>query len=137
MSIAQALVKLFIPHDEPDPNDTKAIQSHKKAMAIWRHWIGWSQLLLWGFFWWAIGMGSALGIDALGMGFARAETVSRIEVQLLSQSILETRIRQCNASSAEGRRYFLTLLQEKLKQYHDLTGQDYPLPSCADLEGIK
>lgn len=137
MNVLTAFIKLFIVADEPDSKDHQAVRAHRKAVVAWRQWMGWSQVILWGFFWWSIGMGTVLGMDMLGQGFARAETVNRIEVQLLAESILQDRIRHCNASSEDSRAYFYRVLEEKLQLYEKLTGREYKLPACSDLAGVR
>jgi hypothetical protein len=136
VSTAKAFLKMFISPEEPDAEDVKAVTSHRRAMVAWRHWVGWSQIGMWLVVGWAFGFGSLLGIQSLGSGFARAETVDRIELQLLSDAILQDWIRNCKATSEDGKSYFWKLLSEKRAKYYQLTGQVYELPDCKDLRGV-
>ena len=136
MGTLSAFAKLFIPSPEPDPDDKQAVKHHARALVAWRHWMGWSQLLLWGFFWWAIGLGSAMGIESLGSGFARAETANRIEKRQLEELIIAEHERYCLAKKgSEARSYYWQRLQEKQDEYENITGKRYVLLPCEDIIG--
>lgn len=117
--------KLFMPDGDASP----------KARAVWRQWQGAGMVGIWFFAWWAIG---AFGsVPFLGSGFAKAETMNRVQVQLLSEAILQNRIRHCNATTPDSRAYLYNIIQGQLLEYSSLTGKTYPLPRCEDLAGVK
>lgn len=84
---------------------------------------------------WAAGGFSAFGLD----GFARAEDVQSLRQEVretrltaLESQLFELRLKQCQAEGA-----LRVALSEQLaklnRDYHELTGTNYQLPSCEDL----
>lgn len=59
--------------------------------------------------------------------------VSSIKVELLEQRIFDTRLRQCESTSAEPRTFYREKLQELMRKYRELTAADYRLPGCEEL----
>ena len=62
--------------------------------------------------------------------------VTQIRLQLLTNQIFETRIRQCQAITTDNydaRRFWTEKLIELQRQHILLTGQTYPMPACGEL----
>lgn len=85
--------------------------------------------LFWIFAAWSLGF-----VPAFGAGFASAESVTYIQVSLAEDAIIERRIRYCEApSGSRVKKFFLKLVNEKVIEYHVLTGTNYALPNCKEL----
>lgn len=68
-----------------------------------------------------------------GEGFAQAADVDKILATLKEEQIFEQRVRHCQATDPDARRYRLERLNMLLGEYRELTGNDYPLPECGEL----
>ena len=112
--------------------DNLVLVRDEKTRPIWYLWAGSSLVCMWLFFWWAIG---AWPLEAFGQGFARAEDVQGIKVQLLETDVLRARIAQCEAPTSEVRQFYATRLQRLQREYQALTKNDFPLPTCAEIVG--
>lgn len=83
----------------------------------------------WLFAAWSLGM-----VPAFGSGFASQTDVKQIQTSLMETSILDLRIRYCEApDGTDVKLFFLKQTQEKLRLYEEQTGVDYHLPDCKDL----
>ena len=137
MATIQKFFHLFLPNHEPDPEDPeyeRHMIQHKRALAIWRQWMGYSQIGLWLFFWWTLGLGSVVGVSVLGQGFARAESVSRVEKRQLEQIIQADQERYCKAGKgSEAKHIYWENLQQHQEEYEKITGKRYPLPPCDEV----
>lgn len=88
-----------------------------------------SIVMFWLFAGWTLGI-----LPAFGAGFARAETMNRVEANQIESSILNRRIRYCSAPvGSETSLFFLKSVNEKLKEYFQLTSLSYNLPTCPEL----
>lgn len=91
--------------------------------------VGVTVIAFWLFAAWTVGLA-----PAFGAGFASSEDVKGIKVQLLDSSIIQARIQYCTApAGSRMKNYFLTQVNEKTREYRDLTGIAYSLPSCEEL----
>lgn len=85
--------------------------------------------------------GAVLGSTYAVRSFASSERmdrvekqVSRIEVRLLEREIFDRVAQMCAAVKAEQpARIYRERLQEALRAYRELTGQDFVLPACNEL----
>jgi len=84
----------------------------------------------------ACGWATSFGIS----GFASASEVdvlrksmSTIASELLDQRILDTRLKQCTATSPEAKRLYTEKMQELLSRYQETMRRDYRLPSCDEV----
>ena len=140
MGTLQKFFHLFLPNHMPDPEDPDYeihLKQHNRAIAMWRQWMGYSQIALWLFFWWTLGLGSALGVQVLGNGFARAESVSRVEKRQLEQIIQADHDRYCKAKpGTEAKHIYWENLQAHQEEYEAITGKEYKLPPCSEIAGV-
>ncbi len=60
-------------------------------------------------------------------------TVAAIQVQLVEQSLLDARLRQCKADTAETKQYYYERLQEKMNLYFELVGRNWKAPACVEV----
>lgn len=60
--------------------------------------------------------------------------VTDVKVIQLETLIFTTRQNQCAANSIESKAFFAQRLSEQLRTYQVLTGQQYRLPACEELE---
>lgn len=56
--------------------------------------------------------------------------VKRIEVRLLIQDLITTRIGQCRSSS---KGYFTIRLDELMREFRDMTGSEWHVPECSEV----
>lgn len=97
--------------------------------------VGWRMLLVvhilfaCGWLAWAGLPGFAYAADVTSV----RNDVSSIKVELLESRIFDTRVRQCESTTAEPRTFYREKLQELLRKYRELTAADYRLPSCGEL----
>jgi hypothetical protein len=54
-------------------------------------------------------------------------------VYVMDKQILDYRIQQCNATTAEAKQLYYSKLQWLVQEYQRLTRQPYALPACSDL----
>ncbi len=88
-----------------------------------------SVLVFWVYAAWSLGLA-----PALGAGFASSEDVRGIKVYLLGESIVQARIQYCTAPRGTlMKQYFLAQVNEKTREYRDITGDVYRLPACEEL----
>lgn len=110
----------------------EAVQSFVTFLADSRHRVmvtTTSMIVFWLFAAWSLGM-----LSAFGAGFARAEDVKSVQSTLLEQGIIEARTRYCQAPNGTPmKNYFLKAVNDKLVEYKELTGLQYPLPQCEEL----
>ncbi len=87
---------------------------------------------------WVCGLLTTVGLTSPFAAAAEAESlkdnVSEIKVQLLEQSLLEARLRQCKAETPDSKQYYFERLQEKMNAYYNLTKRNYPIPACAEVQ---
>ena len=72
----------------------------------------------------------------IGAGFASSETVREIQIQLIEDRILESQDRFCSAWSNENvsaQRYSRERRERLRAEYRELTGYEYPTPTCEEL----
>jgi hypothetical protein len=65
-------------------------------------------------------------------GYARAGTVKELRVGSLEERLFTNRVLQCGAIGPL-RQAYAEKLQAMLREYRDLTGTTFPLPTCAEL----
>ena len=88
-----------------------------------------SVLFFWFYAAWSLGL-----TPALGAGFASSEDVKGIKIHLLDESIIHARIQYCTAPRGTPmKQYFLTQVNEKIREYREVTGVNYNLPACEEL----
>ncbi len=98
-----------------------------------------------------IGMLSFGGVPLIFGGFARADRVNRIAIELnqhvaqiakddnshwanqTATALLRMDQDRCGLASGPLRNLYDQLIQSRQNEYYNLTGQYYPLPSCGDL----
>lgn len=74
-------------------------------------------------------------------GFARADAVTALRqaqldaaAEVVAQNIFDTRVRQCNATTADARVFYAERLQALTGRYYSLTQRVYaPMPACGEL----
>jgi hypothetical protein len=84
----------------------------------------------------ALGMAAWTGFE----GFARASETQVIIGQLkdlragqIEESILQLRIKHCEADSAAAKQLYWERIAELMTKYQQITGRVYSLPACSDL----
>ncbi len=88
-----------------------------------------SVIIFWFYMSWSLGLA-----PAFGAGFASSEDVRGIKVQLLGEAIINARIQYCTAHRGTPmKQYFLKQVNEKTREYRDITGASYALPLCEEL----
>ena len=102
----------------------------RAARTLLYGWFAAGVLSFWMFFWWSIGMWPT---EIFGAGFARTEQVQNLYVSNLETDLIDLRIRQCSATTNESRQFFLQRLQEKEREYYEITGHAYVRPSCNEV----
>jgi hypothetical protein len=95
------------------------------------------------FFLWVIVLftiGSIHGLMPVHPGFAYSNDVAttnnnikKIEQRLLEKELFENRMNQCKADTERSKSFYREKLQELLREYYDMTGRGYDLPSCEEL----
>ena len=118
--------------------------SDRQTMRKWQAVVAFVMVLFVGHILWAAGLLNGIGLNGFAtenelhrdmrlltdqIGSEASETKS-IQVTLLDQSIMQTRSQQCLANKNS---CFAGVLSGLEDQYYSLTGHEYPLPDCADL----
>lgn len=95
------------------------------------------------FFLWVIVLftiGSIHGLMPVHPGFAYSnevamtnENIKKIEQRLLEKELFENRMNQCRAESDKSKSFYREKIQSLLREYYEMTGQTYSLPSCEEL----
>lgn len=70
------------------------------------------------------------GFQPRDAALAAESRTARIELRLLEQDLLTTRIGQCQAID---KRYFTERLSELRREYRKITGQRWEIPECAEV----
>lgn len=87
---------------------------------------------------WVCGLLTTIGLASPFANATEAESlkdnVSEIKIQLLEQSLLEARLRQCKAETPDSKQYYFERLQEKMNAYYNLTRRNYPIPACSEVQ---
>lgn len=117
-SMMKALLEFFIPPRDDDP------ETHRR----WRIAVGFAVFVLSCSTLLSYGILKPLGFQ----GFASAETVKSIEIELLEKHIFDTRLLQCNANTPESRKFYAAKVQELLSKFRKAEGQ-YQLPRCEEV----
>ena len=65
-------------------------------------------------------------------GYARASTVKELRVGSLEERLFTNRVLQCGAAGPL-RQAYAEKVQRMLREYRELTGGNFQLPSCAEL----
>jgi hypothetical protein len=117
-SMIKALFEFFIPPRNDDP------ETHRR----WRIAVGFAVFVLSCSTLLSYGIFKPLGFQ----GFASAETVKSIEIELLEQRTFDTRLLHCNASTPESRKFYAGKVQELLSKFR-AAGLEYRLPRCEEV----
>lgn len=68
--------------------------------------------------------------------YAKAGDVQDIQIQLLEERMLETRIKQCKAiveSNESAKQFYWEKLNELARKHFELTQVQYTFPACAEI----
>lgn len=114
----KALFDFFVPPRDEDP------ETHRR----WRIAVGFAVFVLSCSTLLSYGIFKPLGFR----GFATAATVKSIEIELLEKHLFDTRLLQCNATTAESRQFYAAKVQELLRKFREAEGQ-YRLPRCDEV----
>lgn len=88
-----------------------------------------SVLVFWFYAAWSLGF-----TPVFGAGFASSEDVKGIKVELLDAAIINARIQYCTAPvGTPMKKYFLTQVNVKVREYQEITSVNYRLPACEEL----
>lgn len=117
-SMLKALFEFFIPPLDDDP------EKHRR----WRIAIGFAVFVLSVSTLFSYGIFTWLGFQ----GFARADDMKSIKVELLEERIFGVRLLHCNATTVESRQFYAAKVQELLRKFRETEGQ-YRLPSCDEV----
>lgn len=60
--------------------------------------------------------------------------VSDIKIQLLEEALFDARLRQCKAETNDAKQYYYQRLQEKMNAYYNVTGRNYRVPACSEIQ---
>jgi hypothetical protein len=75
---------------------------------------------------------SQIGVVSTQLAAASSE-MKRQYVNRLSESLLDTRSKECHAKTEEGRQLYTANIQRMMNEYQRLTDQNYSVPACGDL----
>lgn len=118
-SMLKALFEFFIPPRNEDPETNRR----------WKIAIGFAVFVLSFSTLFGYGILQPLGFS----GFAYADDVRSIKVELLEQRIFDARLLQCNANTPESRAFYAAKVQELQSKFRQTEGQYPPLPTCAEV----
>lgn len=122
-------------HENGEKSLAEKTQLYDYRVRRWRWTVFYALLIIISFQ--AVDMTLSWGLSPVYAGFQpkdqalAAETrTARIELRLLEQDLLTTRIGQCEAAN---KKYFTERLSELRKQYSTMTGQAWEIPLCKEV----
>lgn len=96
--------------------------------------VGWVNACAW---LWAVGLAGVVGISSLGGGFARAETVDKIQAELLAEKIERVETIICMTGDGQADRQILDYRRTLRDAYQTAAGRPYDTPPCSLLLKIR
>jgi hypothetical protein len=69
-------------------------------------------------------------VDLLSVG----DSVERGQIENKEERLFDARVEQCKAATPEARGFFGEKVQSLMREYEELTGQQYALPACSEIQ---
>jgi len=72
------------------------------------------------------------GMTPLSHGFAKADDLNSLRLDVDQSGISELRAQECHVTDQKTRQFYTQILTKRITDYQKLAGQPYVLPSCDD-----